>query len=88
MNVSAAPVLVSFGWIICNHSVLFEKNYWQGLARTLLHTSVWKSNTACSLPMKREQTPGDIGWAAVFLASDQARNITDQALHVEGGVVM
>jgi enoyl-[acyl-carrier-protein] reductase (NADH) len=40
------------------------------------------------VPLKREQTPEDIGWAAVFLASDQARSITGQALHVDGGVVM
>src|SRR2546427_252843 len=39
-------------------------------------------------PMKREQTPEDIGWAAVFLASEEARNITGQALNVDGGVVM
>jgi NAD(P)-dependent dehydrogenase (short-subunit alcohol dehydrogenase family) len=40
------------------------------------------------IPMGREQTPEDIGWAAVFLASDQARNITGQALNVDGGTVM
>ena len=40
------------------------------------------------IPMKREQTPEDIGLAAVFLASDEARNITGQALMVDGGVVM
>jgi meso-butanediol dehydrogenase/(S,S)-butanediol dehydrogenase/diacetyl reductase len=40
------------------------------------------------VPMKREQTPEDIGWAAVFLSSEEARNITGQALHVDGGVVM
>ena len=37
------------------------------------------------MPMKREQTPGDIGWAAVFLASDEARYITGQSLMVDGG---
>ena len=40
------------------------------------------------IPMQREQTPEDIGHAAVFLASDEARNITGQALMVDGGVVM
>jgi NAD(P)-dependent dehydrogenase (short-subunit alcohol dehydrogenase family) len=38
--------------------------------------------------MKREQTPEDIGYASVFLASDEARNITGQTLMVDGGVVM
>ncbi len=40
------------------------------------------------IPLKREQTPEDIGHAAVFLASQEARNITGQALMVDGGVVM
>ena len=40
------------------------------------------------IPLKREQTPDDIGCAAVFLASEEARNITGQALMVDGGVVM
>ncbi len=49
---------------------------------------VFESRVNAIVPMKREQTPEDIGWAAVFLASDEARNITGQALHVDGGVVM
>jgi NAD(P)-dependent dehydrogenase (short-subunit alcohol dehydrogenase family) len=40
------------------------------------------------VPMKREQTPEDIGQAAVFLASEEARNITGQVLMVDGGIVM
>ena len=39
-------------------------------------------------PLKREQTPEDIGRAAVFLVSEDARNITGQALLVDGGFVM
>jgi meso-butanediol dehydrogenase/(S,S)-butanediol dehydrogenase/diacetyl reductase len=49
---------------------------------------VFDSRVQALIPMRREQTPEDIGWAAVFLASDEARNITGQALHVDGGVVM
>ncbi len=41
-----------------------------------------------SCPLRREQTPEDIGKAAAFLASDDARNITGQALNVDGGIVM
>ena len=37
------------------------------------------------IPMKREQTPEDIGKIAAFLASDDARNITGQAINVDGG---
>jgi NAD(P)-dependent dehydrogenase (short-subunit alcohol dehydrogenase family) len=38
-----------------------------------------------TIPMKREQTPEDIGKMAAFLASDDARNITGQAINVDGG---
>ena len=36
-------------------------------------------------PMKREQTPEDVGNLAAFLASDDARNITGQAINLDGG---
>jgi meso-butanediol dehydrogenase/(S,S)-butanediol dehydrogenase/diacetyl reductase len=50
--------------------------------------AVFENRVNAIVPMKREQTPEDIGWAAVFLASEQARQVTGQALHVDGGVVM
>ena len=37
------------------------------------------------IPMKREQTPEDIGKIVAFLVSDDARNITGQAINVDGG---
>ena len=43
---------------------------------------------ADTMPMGREQTPEDIGKLAGFLASDDARNITGQAINVDGGLRM
>jgi len=40
------------------------------------------------VPLGREQTPEDIGRLAVFLASEDARNITGQSINVDGGLVM
>ena len=40
------------------------------------------------IPLKREQTPEDIGNLAAFLASDYALNITGQAINVSGGSSM
>ena len=37
------------------------------------------------MPLGREQTPEDIGLSVVFLASEDGRNITGQALNVDGG---
>lgn len=71
--------------------------FWQELAEAMARANpqftgmtarqVFESRVQAIVPMKREQMPEDIGWAAVFLASDEARNITGQALHVDGGVV-
>jgi NAD(P)-dependent dehydrogenase (short-subunit alcohol dehydrogenase family) len=40
------------------------------------------------VPMRKEQTPEDIGHLAAFLASDFAHNITGQAINVIGGLLM
>lgn len=37
------------------------------------------------IPLKRIAEPEDIGWAAVFLASDEAGFITGTSLTVDGG---
>jgi NAD(P)-dependent dehydrogenase (short-subunit alcohol dehydrogenase family) len=73
-------------------------DFWQKLAAHIAETNpAFKGMTARQvfdkrvndvIPMKREQHPEDIGWAAVFLASDEARNVTGQSLNVDGGCVM
>jgi NAD(P)-dependent dehydrogenase (short-subunit alcohol dehydrogenase family) len=73
-------------------------DFWQKLAAHIAETNpafkgmtprqVFDKRINDVIPMKREQHPEDIGWAAVFLASDEARNITGQALNVDGGCVM
>ena len=73
-------------------------DFWQKLAAHLAETNpafkgmtarqVFEKRVADIVPMKAEQHPEDIGAAAVFLASDEARYITGQALMVDGGCVM
>jgi NAD(P)-dependent dehydrogenase (short-subunit alcohol dehydrogenase family) len=73
-------------------------DFWQKLAAHIAETNpgfkgmtarqVFDKRVSDVIPMKREQHPEDIGWAAVFLASDEARNITGQSLNVDGGCVM
>jgi NAD(P)-dependent dehydrogenase (short-subunit alcohol dehydrogenase family) len=42
-------------------------------------------NMTKRIPIRRSTTSEDIGWAAVFLASEWARTITGTTLHVDGG---
>jgi NAD(P)-dependent dehydrogenase (short-subunit alcohol dehydrogenase family) len=72
--------------------------FWEKLAAHIAATNpafagmsarqVFEKRVADIVPMKCEQTPDDIGNAALFLASDEARYITGQALNVDGGCVM
>jgi meso-butanediol dehydrogenase / (S,S)-butanediol dehydrogenase / diacetyl reductase len=72
--------------------------FWENLAAHIAATNpafagmtprqVFDKRVTDIVPMKCEQTPEDIGWAAVFLASDEARYITGQSLNVDGGCVM
>jgi len=39
-------------------------------------------------PLGRDQTVEDMGRSAVFFASEDAKNITGQVIHVDGGMVM
>jgi meso-butanediol dehydrogenase/(S,S)-butanediol dehydrogenase/diacetyl reductase len=41
---------------------------------------------APQVPLGREQTPEDIGRAVVFFVSEESRNITGQAINVDGGM--
>jgi meso-butanediol dehydrogenase/(S,S)-butanediol dehydrogenase/diacetyl reductase len=73
-------------------------DFWQKLAAHIAETNpafkgmtprqVFDKRVGDLVPLKREQTPEDIGWAVVFLASDEARNITGISLPVDGGVMI
>jgi len=49
---------------------------------------LWLYHYAKHIPLRREQTPEDIGRAVVFFASDDAKNITGQTLGIDGGLIM
>ncbi len=77
---------------------LLWTDMWRGIAEVIRETNpeyasltprqMFERRVAEWVPLKREQTPEDIGHAVVFLASEEARNITGQALMVDGGIVM
>ena len=45
----------------------------------------FEKTVEATIPMKKEQTPEDVGKLAAFLVSDDAHNITGQAINVDGG---
>lgn len=49
---------------------------------------IFDRNIKATMPLGREQTPEDIGKAVAFLASEDAAQITGQALNVNGGAIM
>jgi NAD(P)-dependent dehydrogenase (short-subunit alcohol dehydrogenase family) len=51
-------------------------------------TEAQRAARAKASPLGVEGTAWDIGWAAVFLASDEARWVTGQLLCVDGGVTL
>src|SRR5512134_2167996 len=71
--------------------------FWEKLAQYIAATNpafagmtarqVFEKRVGDIVPMKCEQTPEDIGNCAAFLASDDARYITGQAINVDGGCV-
>jgi NAD(P)-dependent dehydrogenase (short-subunit alcohol dehydrogenase family) len=70
-----------------------------GVLETELHASVVRAFSAMErrpeqelwdwfqdlIPLRRFQTPRDVGEMAVFLASDRARNVTGASFNVDGG---
>lgn len=50
-------------------------------------TEIFNELTRARVPLGRPQTAESIGQATVFLASDEASEITGQALNVDGGTV-
>jgi NAD(P)-dependent dehydrogenase (short-subunit alcohol dehydrogenase family) len=49
---------------------------------------VFDTMIAERIPMKKEQTPEDVADTVAFFVSDDAKNITGQALNVDGGFFM
>ena len=71
---------------------MFEQMFWRLKGQKTDRSATLDAERAqfdemiqAQIPMKREQTPEDIGRLAAFLASDDSRNITGQAINVDGG---
>ena len=87
-NINVNAVCPGFVWT----------SFWARLAPKLAETDpalegmeareIFEKFVSGNIPLGREQTPEDVGNAVVFLCSEEARNITGQTIHVDGGVMM
>jgi len=74
------------------YTPLYERSFPRRLqatpeARGLSPREYFDKYVVSRVPLGREQTPEDIGRAVVFLASEDAKNITGQSINVDGGMV-
>lgn len=87
-NINVNAVCPGFVWT----------NFWHTLAPKLAESDSSLTNKSArevfdhfianSTPLQREQSAEDIGNMVAFLASEEARNVTGQTIHVNGGMVM
>jgi NAD(P)-dependent dehydrogenase (short-subunit alcohol dehydrogenase family) len=71
---------------------------WEGLASLMKQSvpayrdkeprEIFLEMVKAGVPLGREQTPEDIGELTAFLVSDAGRNITGQAISVDGGITL
>lgn len=63
------------------------KEHFSSLAEKSLY-EIFTKRVEAVTPLRRAQTPEDIANLTAFLVSEEARNITGQAINVDGGAVM
>jgi len=87
-NINVNAICPGFLWTPFWHVLSKEVRRVDANYAKMTDRQVFDARLNAVTPLKREQTPEDIGWAAVFLCSEEARNITGQSLNVDGGVYM
>ena len=99
LNVSQAYALQLAPYNINVNTIcpgLLWTDMWEQIAKKALADDPTDTRTARErfeealeiVPLGREQTPEDIGKVAAFLCSEKAKNITGQAINVDGGIKM
>jgi len=68
-------------------TALYERIIEGVAAREKISAAEATAKMDASIPLRRSNTPDDIADLAVFLASDEARNITGQSWNVDGGIM-
>lgn len=70
---------ITVGWVASEGEVELHQN--NGVSPEEL-----QRKAAAHIPSGRMQTPGDIGYGAVYLLSDESSQVTGTELHINGGI--
>lgn len=74
---------------VCPGLVSISDRYWRRLAElTGAPAAALRQKAIDACPQKRELVPDEVVPAVLFLASDEARHTTGEALNVSGGLLM
>ena len=86
-NINVNAICPGHVWTELAHRTSMNQKVSEGEKNRSLR-DVFDDNIKTWVPLRREQKPQDIGYLAAFLASDYSKNITGQAINIDGGIYM
>lgn len=87
-NINVNAICPGFVWTGMAHDIEVRAERTVPGMSGLSPREVYDRLVAAKIPLGRDQSPEDIGRLAVFLASDYSRNITGQAINIDGGAFL
>ena len=87
-NINVNAICPGFVWTPMARDIEVHAEMTMPEMKGLSPREVYDRLVTAKIPLGRDQSPQDMGRLAVFLASDYSRNITGQAINVDGGTFM